>query len=402
MKLIDAFNPWLTELTEIRHSIHAWPELGFQENRTADTVAKQLGDWGIETHRGLGITGVVGTIAGNASGGAIGLRADMDALPMTEANTFTHASHNAGAMHACGHDGHTTMLLAAARYLAQNRDFPGTVYVIFQPAEEGQGGAREMIQDGLFKRFPMQAVFGMHNWPGMPAGSFGLTAGPIMASSSTFEVVIEGRGAHAAMPHLGVDPVMTAVQLAQGYQTILSREKDPLDPAVISVTQIHTGSADNVIPGHATMRGTVRTLSTGTLDLIESRMREITTHIGQAQRCTTRFNFDRRYPVTVNHARETELCAAVMRDLVGADRVDEHVRPSMGAEDFAFMLNELPGCYVWIGNGEGTHRMAGHGSGPCSLHNDSYDFNDALIPLGAAYWVALARRWLDTAHPQPS
>lgn len=401
MKTIEAFDPWLSEFTEIRRALHAWPELAFEEVRTADTVAQSLTDWGIEIHRGLGVTGVVGIIHGREAGGALGLRADMDALPMSEANTFAHASRNPGTMHACGHDGHTTMLLAAARYLAAHRDFAGTVYVIFQPAEEGLGGARQMIEDGLFEQFPMQAVFGMHNWPGIPTGSFGLTAGPIMASSSTFEITIDGRGAHGAMPHLGIDPVMAAVQLAQSYQTILTREIDPLEPAVISVTQIHTGSADNVIPDQATLRGTVRTFSTEALDLIETRMREMTEHLGHAQRCTTAFHFIRRYPATVNHAAETQLCAEVLRELVGAGRVNEQVRPSMGAEDFSFMLQARPGCYVWIGNGEGDHRSAGHGAGPCTLHNGSYDFNDELIPLGAAYWVELAHRWLAGTHRQP-
>jgi hippurate hydrolase len=401
MKTIDAFEPWLSEFTAIRRAIHAWPELAYEEVRTADAVAQCLTDWGVEIHRGLGVTGVVGIIHGRSRGASLGLRADMDALPMNEVNTFAHASRNPGAMHACGHDGHTTMLLAAARYLAEHRNFDGTVYVIFQPAEEGLGGARRMIEDGLFEKFPMQAVFGMHNWPGMPTGSFGLTAGPIMASSSTFEIVITGRGAHGAMPHLGIDPVMTAVHLAQAYQTILTRELDPLDSAVISITQIHAGSADNVIPDQATMRGTVRTFSTEALDLIETRMRELTEHIGHAQRCATTFVFDRRYPATVNHPAETALCAAVLRDLVGPERVDDQVRPSMGAEDFSFMLEALPGCYVWIGHGEGDHRGAGHGAGPCTLHNGSYDFNDELIPLGAAYWVELAHRWLADAHRPP-
>jgi hippurate hydrolase len=387
---------WLPEMTQIRRDLHAWPELAFQETRTADTVARLLESWGIATRRGLGDTGVVGRIDGTRPGRSVGLRADMDALPVTEANTFAHASRNPGAMHACGHDGHTAMLLTAARYLAQARDFAGTVHVIFQPAEEAGGGARRMIQDGLFEDFPMDAVFGMHNWPGMPAGSFGLTDGPIMASSSTFEITVRGRGAHGAMPHLGVDPVVAAAQLILGYQTILTRDQDPLEAGVISVTQMRAGSADNVIPDSAVLRGTVRTLTPQALDLIESRMRELTTHLSQALRCESDFDFYREYPATLNHTAETELCARVLTDLVGADRVDTRVRPSMGAEDFSFMLQERPGCYVWIGNGMGDHRADGHGQGPCMLHTGSYDFNDALIPLGAAYWVSLARRYLQT------
>ncbi len=399
--VLDTLGSWHEEFAAVRRAIHAWPELAFEEVRTADTVARLLESWGIETHRGLGVTGVVGRIAGRAPGASIGLRADMDALPMDESNTFAHASRNPGVMHACGHDGHTAMLLAAARHLALHRDFEGAVHVIFQPAEEGQGGARRMIEDGLFEHHPMDAVFGMHNWPGIPAGAFALTAGPIMASSSTFEAVVTGRGAHGAMPHLGVDPVLAAAQLTLAYQGILTRDLDPLEPAVISVTQIHAGSADNVIPDQAVLRGTVRTLSDEALDVIEARMGEITRGLGGALRCETEFRFDRRYPPTINHPAEAAFCAEVLRELVGAERVRTGVRPSMGAEDFAFMLQARPGCYVWIGNGAGEHRDAGHGLGPCTLHNGSYDFNDALIPLGAAYWVMLARRWLERRRPQP-
>ena len=395
MKLAEAIAGWQPEIAAIRRDIHAHPELAYEEVRTADVVAEKLSSWGIDVHRGLGVTGVVGAIHGKTRNGkAIGLRADMDALPMQEANTFEHASRHPGKMHACGHDGHTAMLLAAARYLAENRHFDGTVYVIFQPAEEGQGGAKAMIEDGLFKLFPMDAVFGMHNWPGMEAGTFGVVAGPIMASSNTFEIALEGKGAHGAMPHLGVDPVMAAVQIAQSLQTVITRNRNPLDPAVISITQIHTGSADNVIPNEATMRGTVRTFSDSNLDLIEARMRDITEHTSQALGCESRFTFLRRYPPTINHDREAEFCAGVMKSLVGEAKVNQAVTPSMGAEDFAFMLREVPGCYVWIGNGQGDHRDAGHGLGPCMLHNGSYDFNDDLIPLGASYWVELATQWL--------
>ncbi len=395
MKLTDAIVGWQSEIADIRRDIHAHPELAYEENRTSDLVAQKLESWGIPAHKGLGKTGVVGTIHGRTQNGrALGLRADMDALPMQELNTFEHASRHAGKMHACGHDGHTAILLSAARYLAEHRDFDGTVYVIFQPAEEGFKGAKAMIDDGLFERFPMQAVFGMHNWPGMAAGSFGVRAGPMMASSNTFEIRLEGKGAHGGMPHLGIDPVMAAVQLAQSLQTIVSRTINPLDPAVLSITQIHTGSADNVIPNDAVLRGTVRTLSEDVLDLIEQRMAQTTEHTAQALNCTAEFNFERKYPPTVNHAAEAAFCAQVMKGIVGEDNVHEDVRPSMGAEDFSFMVKALPGCYVWIGNGDGDHRNQGHGAGPCMLHNGSYDFNDELIPLGATYWVELARQWL--------
>lgn len=399
MKLADAIVGWAPEIVAIRRDLHTHPELAYEEVRTADVVAQKLESWGIPVHRGLGITGVVGTIEGKSQNGrAVGLRADMDALPMQEANTFGHASKHEGKMHACGHDGHTAMLLAAARYLAEHRDFEGTVYVIFQPAEEGHGGAKAMIDDGLFSLFPMDAVFGMHNWPGMAEGSFGVVAGPVMASSNTFHIRLEGKGAHGAMPHLGVDPVMAAVQLAQSLQTIITRDRNPLQPAVLSITQIHTGSADNVIPNDAIIRGTVRTFTDETLDLIETRMAEITEHTSQALNCKAEFSFQRNYPPTINHEKEADFCAQVLNGIVGAENVDRGIPPSMGAEDFAFMLREKPGCYVWIGNGLGDHRSEGHGTGPCMLHNGSYDFNDNLIPLGATYWVELAKQWLTSSH----
>lgn len=395
MNLAEPIVRWQDEIARIRRDIHQHPELAYEEVRTAELVAKQLESWGIPVVRNVGVTGVVGTIKGRSDNGrAVGLRADMDALPMQELNTFGHASRHEGKMHACGHDGHTAMLLAAARLLAESRDFDGTVYVIFQPAEEGHGGAKAMIDDGLFERFPMGAVFGMHNWPGMPVGSFGLTAGPIMASSNTFGIHIEGKGAHGAMPHLGADPVMAAVQIAQALQTIITRNRDPLDPAVLSVTQIHAGSADNVIPTDAMVRGTVRTFADSVLDLIEARMKAVCEQTAAALDCEATLKFKRQYPPTVNSPAETEFCAEVMDSIVGADKVVRDIKPSMGAEDFSFMLQHKPGCYVWIGNGQGEHRDAGHGAGPCMLHNGSYDFNDALIPLGGTYWVELARRWL--------
>jgi hippurate hydrolase len=398
MKLLDPLVSWQEEIARIRRDIHAHPELSFEEFRTADVVAAKLQEWGIEVHRGLGGTGVVGVIQGHGGGArGVGLRADMDALPMQETNTFAHASRHAGKMHACGHDGHTAMLLGAARFLAEDRSFDGTVHVIFQPAEEGGGGARRMMEDGLFERFPMEAVFGMHNWPGMPVGTFGLTSGPIMASSNEFCITINGKGAHAGMPNLGADPVMAAVQLAQSLQTIITRNRNPLDAAVLSITQIHAGSADNVVPDDAVLRGTVRTFTLETLDLIESRMRDIAEHTCAALGCSMEFAFQRSYPPTINHPAESAFCAEVMRELVDPANVNDHVQPTMGAEDFAFMLLEKPGCYVWIGNGRGEHRDSGHGVGPCMLHNGSYDFNDDLLPLGATYWVQLARKWLARA-----
>ncbi len=394
MKLLDTIITWTDEIQMVRRDLHAHPELSYEEHRTSEKVQQLLQSWGIETHHGLGVTGVVGIVQGQRPGAAIGLRADMDALPMQELNEFEHKSRYPGKMHACGHDGHTAMLLGAARYLADHRDFAGTIYLIFQPAEEGHAGAKKMIEDGLFRLFPMQAVFGLHNWPGMPVGTFAVMPGAMMASSNTFDITITGKGAHGGMPNLGVDPVMTAVQLAQSMQTIISRNLDPLEPAVLSITQIHSGSADNVIPNEAIMRGTVRTFSLEALDLIESRMRELTESTVAAFQCSASFNFDRRYPPTINHAQETEFCAQVITKQFGAEHLRRDLRPSMGAEDFSFMLQEVPGCYVWLGNGDGDHRAAGHGLGPCMLHNGSYDFNDALLPIGSVYWVRLALEWL--------
>jgi len=398
MKLLEPFLDWQSEIQAIRRDLHAHPELCYEEQRTAEVVAQALEKWGIPIHRGLGGTGVVGIIKGRTPGTrAIGLRADLDALPMQELNTFAHASQHAGKMHACGHDGHTAMLLSAARYLSQHNDFDGTVYVIFQPAEEGGAGAKRMIEDGLFEKFPMQAVFGMHNWPGLPVGHFGLTSGPIMASSNKFQITVRGKGAHGGMPHLGIDPVMTAVYIAQALQSIVTRNRHPLEAAVLSITQIHAGSADNVIPTEAQMRGTVRTFTVETLDMIERRMGEIIQHSAAAMGAEADFSFERKYPPTINHPAESAFCADVMREIVGTEQVDDHVTPTMGAEDFAFMLQEVPGCYVWIGNGSGDHREVGHGLGPCMLHNGSYDFNDDLLPLGATYWVKLAENWFKRA-----
>ncbi|NHZ63639.1 M20 aminoacylase family protein [Massilia genomosp. 1] len=397
MNLVEPIIAFQGALEQIRRDLHAHPELCYEEVRTADVVAARLTEWGIPIVRGLGLTGVVGIIRNGSSTRAIGLRADMDALPMQEINSFEHASRHPGKMHACGHDGHTAMLLGAAHHLAKHRNFDGTVYLIFQPAEEGGGGARRMMQDGLFEQFPMDAVYGMHNWPGMPMGTFGVVAGPMMASSNEFRVVVKGKGCHAAQPHRGVDPVMVAVQIAQAWQTIMSREKSPLDTAVLSITQIHAGSATNVIPDEAVLIGTVRTFTTPVLDLIEQRMGEMARHCAAGFNATVDFQFKRNYPPLVNHARETAFAVEAMTAVVGLDKVDAHTEPTMGAEDFAFMLQEKPGCYVFIGNGEGDHRAGGHGLGPCQLHNASYDFNDNLLPIGASYWVRLAEMQLAPA-----
>lgn len=393
MKLIESILADIPAITAIRRDIHAHPELCFQEVRTADVVAQALQSWGIEVHRGLGTTGVVGTIRQGSSDRAIGLRADMDALPMTEHNRFAHASVHPGKMHACGHDGHTAMLLAAAKHLSQHRNFDGTVYVVFQPAEEGGGGAREMIKDGLFDKFPVQAMFGMHNWPGMKAGQFAVCDGPMMASSNEFHIKIIGKGSHAALPHNGIDPVPVACQMVQAFQTIITRNKRPTDAAVISVTMIHAGEATNVVPDHAVVQGTVRTFTIEMLDMIERRMNEIAQHTAAAFGATVEFQFKRNYPPTINHKAEVSFLREVMKDVVGEENTFVF-EPTMGAEDFSFFLQKVPGAYFVIGNGDGDHRTPGHGMGPCTLHNPNYDFNDELIGPGGSLWVRLVERWL--------
>ncbi len=393
MNLIEPILADVAAITAIRRDIHAHPELCFQEERTADVVAKALTDWGIPIHRGLGKTGVVGILKNGTSSRAVGLRADIDALPMTEHNTFEHASKHAGKMHACGHDGHTAMLLAAAKHFSKHRNFDGTVYLVFQPAEEGGGGAREMIKDGLFEKFPMEAIFGAHNWPGMPVGTVGLNPGAVMASSNSFRVVIRGKGSHAALPYMGIDPIPVACQMVMAWQTIITRNRKPIDPGVISATMIHTGEAINVVPDSAEIRGTVRTFSMDTLDMIERRMREVAEHTSAAFGATCEFEFTRSYPPTINHAAETEFVRRALTPVVGASGIVPF-EPTMGAEDFSFFLQAKPGCYFMLGNGDGEHREGGHGMGPCMLHNPSYDFNDELIPIGASCWVKIAEEWL--------
>ncbi|MDD2176572.1 M20 family metallopeptidase [Acidovorax sp. D2M1] len=396
MNVIDSIVTQAASIAAVRRDIHAHPELCFEEVRTADVVAKKLTEWGIPIHRGLGKTGVVGIVKGRdggANGRAIGLRADMDALPMQEFNTFAHASKHQGKMHACGHDGHVAMLLAAAQHFAKHRNFDGTVYLIFQPAEEGGGGARVMIEDGLFEQFPMQAVYGMHNWPGMPVGTFAVSPGPVMASTSEFKITLRGKGGHAALPHTGIDPVPIACGMVQTFQTIISRNKKPVDAGVISVTMIHAGEATNVVPDSVELQGTVRTFTVEVLDLIEKRMRQVAEHTCAAHDATCEFEFVRNYPPTINSPAEAEFARKVMVGIVGEERVLPQ-EPTMGAEDFAYMLQAKPGAYCFIANGDGAHREMGHGGGPCMLHNPSYDFNDDLIPLGATYWVKLAEEWL--------
>jgi len=387
MPIINRIADFHADLAEWRRELHKHPELSFEEHWTSDFVAKKLEEFGVEVHRGLAGTGIVGKLVGQSDNGrAIGLRADMDALPIHEANGFEHKSLNEGKMHACGHDGHTTMLLGAARYLAETRNFDGTVYFIFQPAEEGGGGGQVMVKEGLFEKFDCETVWGMHNWPGMPVGSFAVKPGPMMAGTATFDATIHGVGGHAAMPYNTVDPIVVASEVVGALQTIASRNAHPLESVVVSVTQIHAGDAYNVIPPHTILRGTVRTYTTEMMDLAESRMKRIVEGIPAAHGGRGELDFRRGYPATVNSEKETEIAAQVATDLVGAEHVDLNPTPSMGGEDFSYMLNARPGSYIWIGNGEAKPEEM--------LHNPSYDFNDEIIPLGASYWSRLVETQL--------
>ena len=375
------------EMTEWRRDIHQHPELKFEENRTSDLVAAKLEKFGIEIHRGLAKTGVVGTIR-NGDGPSIGLRADMDALPLEEKNTFKHASSNPGKMHACGHDGHTAMLLGAAKHLAASKNFRGTVNLIFQPAEEGGGGGELMIKEGLFEMFPVDSVYGLHNWPGMPAGTFGVGSGPIMAAADMFDLTINGRGGHAAFPDQCIDPIVVASQVVSALQTITSRNTHPVDSVVISVTQIHAGDAYNVIPDSVLMHGTVRTFQTETRDKIPSSMLRVAEGVCAAYGTTCELNYMSGYPATINSVPETEISAKAVVDLLGEDKIILNPTPSMGAEDFSYMLEARPGCYVWLGIGPGK------GEAGCMLHSSRYDFNDDVLPTGASYWVKLVENEL--------
>lgn len=372
----------LPDLVAWRHDLHAHPEIAFQEHRTSAVVAEKLKAFGFEVHTGLAGTGVVGVLR-CGDGAAVGLRSDIDALPIEEATCLPYASTNPGRMHACGHDGHTTMLLGAARLLAEDRPKRGTFVFIFQPAEENEGGARVMIEDGLFTRFPVDTVFGLHNWPGLPCGQIAVHAGPVMAAFDTFEAIVEGRGSHGAMPHQGVDPITIGSQLQAAWQTIISRAIDPLDPAVISVTQIHAGDTWNVIPDKLVLRGTVRSFRPEVRDLLEAKMAKRAELICAAHDATCRFTYKRCYPATINSLPEAETARRAALLSAGADNVVTDRPPSMAAEDFAFMLEKKPGAYVWIGNGPDRDGR--------NLHSPNYDFNDALLPHGVRYWVSLAQ-----------
>lgn len=382
MKIIPEIAANKDEMVAWRRDIHAHPELAYEEERTAGLVAERLEEWGLAVHRGLATTGVVGTLS-TGNGPTVGLRADMDALPIQETNSFGHRSLHDGKMHACGHDGHTTMLLGAARYLAESQEFSGTIRFIFQPAEEAAGGAKVMMDDGLFELFPVNAVFGMHNWPGLAVGRFAMRPGPMMASLDCFDIVVEGLGAHGALPHQGVDPVHAAAQVITALQSIVSRNADPLQAAVISVTKIHGGDAHNIIPGQVLLGGGIRCFDPKMRELLKSRVVEIVEGICSGLGARGTVTFVSGYPTVINGLDAVRLAAGVAADIVGVRNVDAESDPVLGSEDFAFMLEEKPGCYVFIGNGAGD--------GTCMIHNPGYDFNDDVATLGATYWVRLAQ-----------
>ncbi|MEI2416926.1 M20 aminoacylase family protein [Orrella sp. JC864] len=385
---LDSIRLFHDELTALRRDLHAHPELGFEEVRTSAIVAGALQSLGVEVHRGIGKTGVVGVIQGQRcdSGKMIGLRADMDALALTEDNAFAHRSSKAGLMHACGHDGHTAILLGAARYLAQTRYFDGTVVLIFQPAEEGRGGARAMLDDGLFDTFPCDAVYALHNWPALPPGTIGINPGPMMAAADRFEIVITGVGGHGAHPYQTVDPVLVAGHLITALQSVVSRNVNPLDSAVVSVGSVQAGHPDamSVIPREARLVGTVRTFRRSVQEMVETRMRELSQSIAGAFGASAQLNYQRIYPATLNTAPEANFVADLATQLIGKDKVVRDLTPSMGSEDFSFMLQVKPGAYFRLGQG-------GADAG-CLLHNPRYDFNDAVIPLGSALFASIAER----------
>lgn len=373
-------------LTAIRRDLHQHPELAFEEQRTADLVARELSAYGLEVNRGLARTGLVGTLRAGSSARSIGLRADMDCLPLVELNQFAHRSNHQGRMHACGHDGHTAMLLGAARHLAATRNFDGTVHFIFQPAEEMAGGGKVMIEEGLFRRFPVDAVYGMHNLPGLEAGRFAMRVGPIMAAIDEFDITIRGEGGHAALPHRAIDPVLVQAHVVTALQSIVSRQTDPLDSVVLTVTQVHGGDAYNVIPESVVLRGTLRSFRPEVRERSEQALRRIAEQVSAGFGARVEIEYTQLYPATVNTADETARAASAATRVVGAENVATEAQPLMASEDFAYMLQARPGAYIFIGNGAGE--------GACMLHNPRYDFNDEVLPLGVAYWTALVEQEL--------
>jgi len=387
---LEALQAQAAEFIAVRRDIHKHPEMGYKEYRTSDLVAEQLQQWGYTVTRGLGGTGVVGQLKRGTGSKTLGLRADMDALPIEEATGLPYASCNVGIMHACGHDGHTAMLLAAAKHIAQNLQFSGTLNLIFQPAEEGLGGAKKMMQDGLFTQFPCDAVFAMHNMPGHPQGHLVLRDGPMMASSDYVTITLDGKGGHGAMPHQAADPVVAGSAIVLGLQSIVARNVDPQETAVITVGAFNAGVANNVIPQTATLSLSVRSLNPQVRELLEKRITELAHAQAQSYGVRAQVEYKRGYPVLVNHLRETDFARDVAEELVGAAHVTRQGKAVTGSEDFAFFLEEVPGCYLMIGNGAGE----GNGHGACMVHNPGYDFNDDNMAVGSAYWSLLVERFL--------
>ena len=390
MNILPEIAASVPEMNEWRHHIHAHPETAFEETATAAFVAYKLASFGLEVHTGLAKTGVVGVLRDgdgtDSASSAIGLRADLDALHVHERSGVPYASRHEGRMHACGHDGHTTMLLGAAKAMAQRKRLDGTVYLIFQPAEENEGGGRVMVEEGLFARFPMRAVYGMHNWPRLPAGTFAMRPGPLMGAYDIFEIIVTGKGAHAAMAYTGKDPMLFAAQAINALQTIVARNLHPQDAGVVSVTQVHGGDTWNVIPQEVVLRGTVRAFKREVQDLIEQRIRGIVAGVAATFDMSATVRYERRYPALVNSEAETQHAIVAATAVVGATNVEINPTPEMGSEDFAFMLQAKPGCYVWLG--------AGRGADTPNIHSPQYDFNDDVLPIGASYWVTLAEQQL--------
>ncbi|SCC03471.1 M20 aminoacylase family protein [Gilliamella intestini] len=380
----NSINQLKTEMITWRHHIHAHPETAFEEVKTTQFIIEKLQSFGItELYTDFAPTGVVGIIKGNCDGRWIALRADIDALDIIESNNIDYCSTISGKMHGCGHDGHTAMLLGTAKYLSEHRDFAGTVVVIFQPAEENEGGARVMVENGLFERFPIEAVYGIHNQPNMELNHFYINHGPMMASYDVFEIKITGVGAHAAAPHLGKDTILTATQIVNGLQSIVSRNADPLSSLVVSVTQIHSGDTWNVLPQEAVIRGTVRTFSAQVQDMAENRIKQIATGIATTFGAKAKVDYQRRYPATINYAKQADIAIAAAKQVVGQDNLIIDPLPSMGSEDFAFMLQKIPGVYVWLGAGKGAN-----------LHNPAFNFNDEVLTTGVSYFVEIVNQEL--------
>ena len=393
MPSIDRINELAAEFSKIRRHFHAHPELSNQEFETSKTIAKYLTEWGVEVHTGIGGTGVVGVLKNGDGKKRIALRADMDALPITEANHFAHASQNCGVMHACGHDGHITGLLLAARYLAETKNFNGTVIFVFQPGEEGGFGAQHMIADGLMEKFPADFYLGCHNWPETPTMKIGINNKAMMASGNVFQIDVQGRGSHGAMPNLSIDPVFTAIQICESIQGIITRMKRPIDPAVLSICKIEAGTAYNVVPDHATILGTVRTFDDKVTDMIEEKLAQVSANVAHAFGAEAKLTFTRQYSAVVNTPACVDQVKEAVRELFGEEALHEQ-EPVMPSEDFADYLRTTPGAFFFVGTGDGSHREAGHGDGPCLLHNSSYDFNDACLPMAASVFAKVTENYL--------